>query len=135
MNTTLFTMNENGKKPEGKGWSGHGLEARMINHSGGRKQKKKPNKGKDEHSSRYGHSDSYDPFGEEWEGIKADSGKPKGGELQTAIKSCIATHPDKLKRESLSKSEEVRIDEVAKMVGWAVDIVLDPEKRRQYDRS
>ena len=42
----------------------------------------------------------------------------------------IATHPDKLKRESLSKSEEDRIE---KMVGWAADIVLDPEKRRQHD--
>ena len=45
----------------------------------------------------------------------------------------IATHPDKLKREGLSKVENDMIDEVAKMVGWAADIMLDPDKRRQYD--
>lgn len=73
----LFIMNGNSKKPEGKRWNGHGLEAQMINHSGGRKQKRKPNKGKDEHSSRYGHSDSYDPIGEDWERIKAESQRGK----------------------------------------------------------
>ncbi len=33
----------------------------------------------------------------------------------------------------MSKDEEKRIDEQAKLVGFAADIVLDKSKREQYD--
>ncbi|MCJ1452906.1 hypothetical protein MMC28_003251 [Mycoblastus sanguinarius] len=45
----------------------------------------------------------------------------------------IETHPDRMKRKNMSRQEEARIDEEAKLVGWAADIVLDAEKRAQHD--
>ena len=47
----------------------------------------------------------------------------------------VETHPDKRKRPGSSIAEEVTIDEEAKMVGWAADIVLDPEKRQKHDEQ
>jgi len=52
---------------------------------------------------------------------------------QTARKRRIETHPDKLKRVGMSKEEEEVIDEQSKLVGYAADIVVDPDKRRKYD--
>lgn len=52
---------------------------------------------------------------------------------QAVRKRRIETHPDKLKRVGMSKDEEKRIDEQAKLVGFAADIVLDKSKREQYD--
>lgn len=45
----------------------------------------------------------------------------------------IETHPDKRKRQVLSKEEEDTIDEGARLVGWATDILLDPERRHKHD--
>ena len=47
----------------------------------------------------------------------------------------IETHPDKRKRQALSQKEEDKIDEEAKLVGWAADILQDPEKRQKYDEE
>ena len=47
----------------------------------------------------------------------------------------IETHPDKRRRQSSSREEEDTIEEEAKLVGWAADIVLDPEKRRKHDEQ
>lgn len=47
----------------------------------------------------------------------------------------IETHPDKRKRQVLSQEEEDKIDEESKLVGWAADIMLDPEKRQKYDEE
>lgn len=47
----------------------------------------------------------------------------------------IATHPDKFKKQGLSEPEENEINERSKLVGFAADIVLDPAKRRQHDKS
>lgn len=44
----------------------------------------------------------------------------------------VETHPDKRKRQGLSQGEEDWIDEEAKLVGWAADILLDPEKRKKH---
>ena len=47
----------------------------------------------------------------------------------------VETHPDKRKGQNLSIEEEDTIDEEAKLVGWAADIVLDPEKRQKHDEQ
>ncbi len=47
----------------------------------------------------------------------------------------IETHPDKRKKLGLSKEEEVMIDEEAKLVGMAADILLDPEKRQKHEEQ
>lgn len=47
----------------------------------------------------------------------------------------IETHPDKLKRDGLSEDEAYHIDEVAKIVGFAADIVLDPARRMEHDQE
>ena len=47
----------------------------------------------------------------------------------------IETHPDKLKKCSLSTAEKSRVDEMAMLVGFAADIILDPVKRQQYDQE
>ncbi|KAK3177175.1 hypothetical protein OEA41_008504 [Lepraria neglecta] len=57
------------------------------------KAEKKAQQGKDEHSSRYGHSDSYDPFGEEWERIKAESQRGKNFRQQYKAASHQAEAP------------------------------------------
>lgn len=47
----------------------------------------------------------------------------------------IVTHPDKLMREGMSKAETDQIDEMAKLVGFAADIVSYPAKRQEYDEE
>lgn len=47
----------------------------------------------------------------------------------------VETHPDKRRRQGLSKEEEDMIDEEAKLVGWAADILLDPERRQEHDEQ
>lgn len=47
----------------------------------------------------------------------------------------IETHPDKRRRQGSSREEEDTINEEAKLVGWAADIVLDPEKRQKHDEQ
>ena len=47
----------------------------------------------------------------------------------------VDTHPDKLKRACRSEAERNEIDEMAKLVGFAADIVLDPTKRLAYDEA
>ena len=47
----------------------------------------------------------------------------------------IDTHPDKLKRPGMSPAEVSSIDEMAKLVGYAADVVSDPVKRRAYDQK
>lgn len=45
----------------------------------------------------------------------------------------VETHPDRRRRRGLSREEEDKIDEEAKLVGWAADILLDPEMRQKHD--
>lgn len=45
----------------------------------------------------------------------------------------VETHPDRRRRRGLSGEEEDKIDEEAKLVGWAADILLDPEMRQKHD--
>ncbi len=47
----------------------------------------------------------------------------------------IDTHPDKLKREGMSRAETDAIDEVAQLVGLAADIVGDPVKKMRHDEA
>ena len=54
---------------------------------------------------------------------------------RAARQSRIDTHPDKLKRDGMSAAEIYEIDEMAKLVGFAADTVVDPVKRWEYDRS
>ena len=51
--------------------------------------------------------------------------------MMLTTQTCL--DPDKLKRDDMSSSEKEAIDEQAKMVGHAADIILDPAKRREYD--
>lgn len=46
----------------------------------------------------------------------------------------IACHPDKLKKkEGLSRDESDQIDVRAVEIGYAADILTDPDSRRKYD--
>ncbi|KAL6714858.1 hypothetical protein ACLMJK_007118 [Lecanora helva] len=45
----------------------------------------------------------------------------------------IEVHPDKFKKYCLTDAERQAIEEAAKLVGYAADIVLDPAKRMAYD--
>lgn len=47
----------------------------------------------------------------------------------------IESHPDKLKFGGVTKEEEERIDEEARVIGWACETILDPEQREKYDRK
>lgn len=47
----------------------------------------------------------------------------------------IECHPDKLKLVGMGKEEQERIDEEAKLVGWACEVISDPEQREKYDRK
>lgn len=37
-------------------------------------------------------------------------------------------HPDKLKKADMSEEEKQKIDDEASKVGWAADVLSDPEK-------
>ena len=50
-----------------------------------------------------------------------------------ADKSNARVGPDKLKQDDMSSTEKEAIDEHAKLVGYAADIILDEAKRREYD--
>ena len=57
-------------------------------------------------------------------------------EIEKAVKKMrIQYHPDKRKRPDMSSKESRCIDEQAKLVGEAAEVLLDPEKRRCYDRK
>ena len=48
----------------------------------------------------------------------------------------IETHLDKRKRQGLSKDEKDFTDKEANLVGWATDILLDPEKiQKHYEQG
>lgn len=48
----------------------------------------------------------------------------------------VETHPDKRKRQGLSKDEKDLTDKEADLVGWATDILLDPEKiQKRYEQG
>lgn len=55
--------------------------------------------------------------------------------LQAAKKMRILCHPDRLKRNGSTPEEIVKIDEQAKNVGWAADVLCNEESRRKYDRK
>ncbi|KAL9128265.1 MAG: hypothetical protein Q9217_003027 [Psora testacea] len=63
--------------------------------------------------------------------------KSSGKEIKKAAKERrIKTHPDRLeRREGLTEEEKKIIRERAKQVGWAADILTDPEQREEYDRE
>ena len=54
---------------------------------------------------------------------------------QAARKRRIEVHPDKLKKPGMSDEELLKIDEIAKQVGWAADILLDERRKAKYDRE
>ncbi|KAL8707973.1 MAG: hypothetical protein Q9225_007672 [Loekoesia sp. 1 TL-2023] len=53
--------------------------------------------------------------------------------IQAARKRRVEVHPDKLKKSGMTDEELRKIDQTAKQVGWAADILLDPAKRAKYD--
>ena len=58
-------------------------------------------------------------------------------EIVKAAKSMrIEVHPDRLRRkEGLTSTDFDAIDEQAKKVGWAADILCDPVAKARYDRG
>lgn len=54
---------------------------------------------------------------------------------EAARKRRIEVHPDRLKRPGMTAAELKKIDERAKDVGYAADVLLDPVKRSKYDRE
>ena len=57
-------------------------------------------------------------------------------EMKRAVRDRrIETHPDKRKRQGLAKEEGDELEEEAKLVGWAADILLDSEKRQEHDEQ
>lgn len=54
---------------------------------------------------------------------------------EAARKRRIEVHPDRLKRPGMTQSEVKEIDERAKDVGYAADVLLDAAKRSKYDRE
>ncbi|MCJ1280197.1 hypothetical protein MMC21_008024 [Puttea exsequens] len=44
----------------------------------------------------------------------------------------VGLHPDRLKKRGLSKEEEEAIDEQVRLVGWAANIVEDPNKKGKW---
>ena len=56
--------------------------------------------------------------------------------IERAVKKKrIECHPDKLKRNGMSDPELQAIDDWAKEVGGAAEVLLDPSKRAQYDKQ
>ncbi|KAI4188804.1 MAG: hypothetical protein LQ348_003883 [Seirophora lacunosa] len=55
--------------------------------------------------------------------------------VQAARRRRIEVHPDKVKKPGMTDEELRRIDEIAKEVGQAADILSDPIKRAKYDRE
>lgn len=47
----------------------------------------------------------------------------------------IETHPDRLVKEGMGETEKAAIDEKAKLVGWAADVVCDGARRERYDEE
>ena len=47
----------------------------------------------------------------------------------------IRCHPDRLKRNGPTPEEVIQIDETAKNVGWAADVLCDRKSRERYDRE
>jgi len=57
-------------------------------------------------------------------------------EAKKAARKCrIDAHPDKLKRVSMTTTTGNKIDDAAKLIGMAADIVLDPARRREHDEE
>ncbi|KAL8723173.1 MAG: hypothetical protein Q9181_007338 [Wetmoreana brouardii] len=55
-------------------------------------------------------------------------------EIEKAVKKKrIACHPDRLKEAGMSSAELRFIDEQAKLIGGAAEVLLDPKKRKLYD--
>lgn len=53
--------------------------------------------------------------------------------IKAARKRRVKVHPDKLKKPGMTDEELRKIDQTAMQVGWAADILLDPDKRAKYD--
>ena len=54
---------------------------------------------------------------------------------RAARKRRIEVHPDRLKRPNMSKQKQDEIDEAAKAVGMAADVLGNEDKRNEYDRG
>ncbi len=52
-----------------------------------------------------------------------------------AKKKRIEVHPDRLQKPGMTERELQDIDEIAKDVGYAADVLQDADKRRKYDRE
>ena len=64
------------------------------------------------------------------------SPQSSGDDMKRAVRDRrVETHPDKRKRQGLSEEDEEKIEEEARLIGWAADIMLDPEKRRKHDEQ
>ncbi len=69
-----------------------------------------------------------------YETLGIDPSSPQDVVERAAKEKRIACHPDKLKRKGgLSREESDKIDVRAVEVGYAADILTDPESRRKYD--
>ncbi|KAL9594851.1 MAG: hypothetical protein Q9179_005220 [Wetmoreana sp. 5 TL-2023] len=57
-------------------------------------------------------------------------------EIEKAVKKKrIDCHPDRLKQPGMSSAELRFIDEQAKIIGGAAEVLLDPKKRKLYDKK
>ncbi|KAL8762261.1 MAG: hypothetical protein Q9184_001709 [Pyrenodesmia sp. 2 TL-2023] len=54
---------------------------------------------------------------------------------QAAKKRRIEVHPDRERKPGMTERELNEIDEIAKEVGYAADVLQDAEKKRRYDRE
>lgn len=54
---------------------------------------------------------------------------------QAAKKRRIEVHPDRVRKLGMTERELEEIDEIAKDVGYAADVLQDAEKKRRYDRE
>jgi len=69
-----------------------------------------------------------------YETLGIDILSPQDVVERAAKQKRIECHPDKLKRkEGLSREESDKIDVTAVEVGYAADVLTDPESRRKYD--
>ncbi|KAL8746150.1 MAG: hypothetical protein Q9184_007784, partial [Pyrenodesmia sp. 2 TL-2023] len=67
--------------------------------------------------------------------LKVDPTSSHDAIADAARKRRIEVHPDRLKRPGMTQPELKEIDETAKDVGYAADVLLDAAKRSKYDRE
>ncbi|KAI4203832.1 MAG: hypothetical protein LQ346_001709 [Caloplaca aetnensis] len=103
-------------------------------HNHTRKQEEKEQQGSEDRSDSAGNQ-SLEPPSDLYERLRVHPLSSNTQIAHAAKKKRIEVHPDRLRKPGMTERELQEIDEIAKDVGYAADVLQDADKRRKYDKE